>query len=104
MPKLLGGQLAEEILLPSPLLLGSRARARSRCVDRAHLLRVGAEAASILTMTHTRRGDGDRLRSPCTPACKSNHSSIVGRSSIRIYRAFEPDRSKIGRASCREGG
>jgi hypothetical protein len=54
MPKLLGGQLAEEILLSStpPLYpLGSRARASSRRVDRAHLLRVGAEAASTLMMT-----------------------------------------------------
>src|SRR5262249_39575112 len=42
MPKLLGGQLAEEILLPSPLLLGSRARARSRRVDRAHLASRGS--------------------------------------------------------------
>jgi len=66
-----GGQLAEEILLPSPLTLGSRAGARSRRVDCAHLLRVGAEAASILTMTQTRRGDGDRLRSPCTPRARA---------------------------------
>jgi hypothetical protein len=54
MPKLLGEQLAEEILLSStpPLYpLGSRARASSRRVDRAHLLRVGAEAASTLMMT-----------------------------------------------------
>src|SRR6476469_4041829 len=54
---------------PSPLPVGSRARARSRRVDRAHLLRVGAEAASTLTMTQTPTGEAavyrfDRLTPP----------------------------------------
>jgi len=72
MPKLLGGQLAEEILLSSTPPL-SHARASSRRVDRAHLLRVGAEAASTLTMTQTPTGEaaGHRLRSPYTPACRA---------------------------------
>ena len=54
MPQLLGGQLAEEILLSStpPLYpLKFSCTRKSPSLDRAHLLRVGAEAASKLMMT-----------------------------------------------------
>jgi hypothetical protein len=81
---------------PSPLPVGSHARARSRRVDRAHVLRVGAEAASNLTMTQTPAGEaaGYRLRLPYTPACRAIIAQYLG---VAAYGFIQLLR-QIGRA------
>jgi hypothetical protein len=81
---------------PSPLPIGSRARARSRRVDRAHVLRLGAEAASNLTMTQTPTGEaaGYRLRSPYTPACRAIIAQYLGVAAYGFIKLLR----QIGRA------